>query len=76
MSNVQFQFSIENEDGEEVILEVSCNVSMEHDPYGTGDSPTAYYVEDVELDGYDWDSLHSYYQQRIEQKAVEEFRGY
>ena len=76
MSNVEFQYSIENEDGEEVILEVSCNVTMERDPFGTGDSPTEYEVTDVELDGYDWDSLHSYYQQRIEQKAVELFRGY
>jgi len=46
---VQFESFIYGEDkyrGEvEIPLEVEASVVAENDPYGTGDSPTAYHVE-------------------------------
>jgi len=74
MYNVAFQFKIEDEDGEEQILEVECYVSAERDPFGTGDSPTEYEIEDMNLNGYDYSKLHSHYRMQIDQKAIEVFK--
>lgn len=72
-----FNFTIENDDGEDEVLEVECDVTSERDPYGTGDSPTAYYVENIIINygEIDFNDLHSHYQQKIQDRAVDLFQG-
>lgn len=63
----------ENDDA----LKIEClvDVTEEADPYGTGDSPTAYEVEIIRCiaEGDDFDS--DAFETQIEQAAIEEFKG-
>lgn len=46
-SNVWFNYETTDEQDNPVNWNVECVVTVEQDPYGTGDSPASYDVEDI-----------------------------
>jgi len=74
MSNTNFTYETVNDNDEPISWEVSCNVSYEQDPYGTGDSPGEWSVEDIKVvteSGvlYEGD-ISDYHIEQIIQKAI------
>lgn len=68
-------------DTENVGLHLILDVTVENDPFGTGDSPSQYYVNLISCvadngEDYDFTNLSKYDVCQIEKFACEKVRGY
>lgn len=79
----QIWHEFNEEDGEVLVnLEIEATIEVCKDMYGTGDSPTGYEVEvtscivDETQEPFDYNSLHEFYTNKIEEQLIEQVRGW